>query len=137
MCFVVEGIILDILQNIYPGELLIDSEKVERYANAMMKGEYFPSPELLKVGSYTVVRDGNHRVCAWIKCFEIGVAIQMSFTFTKKDKPVSMALKQFEVIAEQHGKGVQGFKNVPCSATAEYDEKHGELHQKIYPLIST
>lgn len=129
--------IVDILETIYPGELLIDSEKVQKYALAMAKGDSFPPPELISVGSYTVVRDGNHRVCAWILCFERDIDVPKIFKRSSVELKKKMAIKQFEIIAERYGNGMNGFLRIPRVSSEEYDEKHGELQQQIYPLIRT
>ncbi|WP_063651344.1 hypothetical protein [Aliivibrio fischeri] len=128
---------MDILESIYPGELLINLEKVQRYALAMAKGDSFPPPELISVRSYTVVRDGNHRVCAWIQCFEQGIDVPKMFIPSSVELSNKMAIKQFEVIAEMYGSGINGFLSIPRSSSEEYNEKHGKLQQQIYPLICT
>jgi hypothetical protein len=45
-------------------------KKVDGYYQALLKGASFPYIEVLQVGSYFVVRDGNHRAMAHLQAGE-------------------------------------------------------------------
>lgn len=45
--------------------------KVNRYSQALQQGAQFPAIEVVQVGLYFVVRDGNHRAMAHLQAGEM------------------------------------------------------------------
>jgi hypothetical protein len=46
-------------------------QKVNQYYQALLNGASFPAIEVLQVGHYFVVRDGNHRALAHLQAKEL------------------------------------------------------------------
>ena len=127
---------MTVLDDIFPGELLIDIDKVNRYAVAMMNGDKFPPPEVYIIDNMKIVRDGNHRVCAWILCQEKQISVPMKFVASKAPSPSSSAQVQLKSTALLRGNGLKGFLSIPRANHEEYDELHGKKMLEIREFIT-
>ncbi|NMR27447.1 hypothetical protein HH219_18215 [Pseudoalteromonas sp. NEC-BIFX-2020_015] len=120
------------LKDVYPGEAALNLDKVRKYKQMYISGSDFPSPELVCIGNYYVVRDGNHRVCAWAECFKSNSQIKpISFVLSKAEKPTETAEKQFMAFAQYYGQGIGGFQKIPQIPESVYYEEHGKMMHKI------
>lgn len=126
------------VQEVYPGEAALNLDKVREYEQMFISGTDVVSPELILVDNYYVVRNGNHRVCAWIECFKNNYKIEpITFTLSKEPQPSERAKKQLIAFAQYHGQGIDGFMKIRKVPEAKFDEVHGNIQREILCKFNT
>lgn len=120
------------LSEVYPGEAALNFEIIRNYEVLISAGGNVCPPELVFIDNHYIVRDGNHRVCAWIESFKLNNKINpIKFVFSQALEPTEIAKKQLVAFAKYHGPGIDGFLKIKKVPDAEYFEEHGRMQLEI------
>ena len=119
------------ISKLAPDEPVLMREKVASWLDRLTRGEQLPPIQVFEVNDYWVVRDGNHRVRAYVEYWLANGRPAQEIPCEITSKPTPDNLEEIRQVSSYCGVGQRAFASLPIVPQDQVDSKRVEEYRKI------